>query len=597
MNVSERVAKLRSGMEQNGVDAYIIPSADNHQSEYVGEYFKVRAYMTGFNGSAGTAVFTADKAGLWTDGRYFIQAEKQLQGSGISLYRMGEPGVPTIEEFLACELREHGVLGFDGRVVSMGDGQSYERTLADKNATFRYDLDLVNEVWTDRPALSTEPAFILEEKYAGESTASKLERIRKVMTESGAKIHIIASLDDVAWVINMRGNDVAYSPLILAYAIVKMDGMTLYIDEQKLTEEAKTLLAKASVTFRPYNDIYEDVKQLSEADAVMVDPMKINYALYNNIPAKAEKVIKPNPSILFKAVKNPIEQENTKNAHIKDGIAVTKFMHWVKTNAEKETITELSAAKKLDQFRKEQEGYLWQSFEPICAYKEHAAMMHYAPSPETDVELKPGHLFLNDTGGNYYEGSTDITRTFVLGEISNELKKHFTAVVRSMISLSKANFLYGCKGYNLDVLARGPIWDLGIDYKCGTGHGVGYMLSIHEAPTGFRWQILPAKNETQPLEEGMILTNEPGIYMEGSHGIRVENEMIVKKGECNEFGQFMYFEAITFAPIDLDGIIPEEMSGAERAYLNEYHRQVFEKIAPYLNEEEKTWLKEYTNAV
>lgn len=597
MNVSERVAALRSSMKENGVDAYIIPSADNHQSEYVGDYFKAREYMTGFDGSAGTAVYTADKAGLWTDGRYFIQAEKQLNGSGIELYRIGEPGVPTIEEFLAAELSADAVLGFDGRVVSMGDGQSYEQALSSKNISFHYDLDLVNDVWKDRPALSVEPAFILEEKYSGESTTSKLTRIREVMKENNATVHIIASLDDVAWVINMRGNDVAFSPLILAYAVVNMDDMVLYIEETKLTDEAKALLTKASITIRPYNDIYEDVKNISSTETVMVDPMKINYALYNNIPAAVNKVTHANPSILFKAMKNPVEQENTKKAHIKDGIAVTKFMHWVKTNIEKEKITELSASDKLEEFRKEQDGYLWQSFEPICAYKEHAAMMHYAPTPETDVELKPGYLFLNDTGGNYYEGSTDITRTFVLGEISGELKKHYTAVVRAMIGLAKANFLYGCHGYTLDVFARGPIWDLGIDYKCGTGHGVGYMLSIHEPPTGFRWQIVPAKNETHPLEEGMILTNEPGIYIEGSHGIRVENEMIVRKAQSNEFGQFMNFEAITFAPIDLDGIIPEEMSGSERAYLNNYHQQVYEKISPYLNDEEKSWLKEYTRAI
>lgn len=597
MKVTERIAKLRSLMSEKNMDAYIVPSADNHQSEYVGEYFKSREYITGFTGSAGTAVFTKDEAYLWTDGRYFLQAETQIAGSGVKLMKINEPGYPTIEEFLADKMPENGILGFDGRVVSMEEGQSYEAALSSKNVTFEYSYDLIGQVWEDRPSLANEPVFLIDEKYSGESTASKLSRIREVMKEQGASAHIIASLDDVAWLINMRGNDVAYSPLILAYAIVRTDSMDLFMEESKLNDAAKAELSKNNVTLHPYDDIYECVKAFNSDDAVMIDPMKVNYAIYNNIAAEALKIEHANPTILFKAMKNPVELENIRKAHIKDGVAVTKFMHWMKTTVGKEKITELSAAEKLESFRKEQEGYLWQSFEPICAYKEHAAMMHYAPTEETDVELKPEHFFLNDTGGNYYEGSTDITRTFVLGPISDELKKHFTAVCRAMMNLARANFLYGCKGYNLDVLARGPIWDLGIDFKCGTGHGVGYMLNIHEAPTGFRWYIVPAKNETHVIEEGMVLTDEPGIYIDGSHGIRTENEMIVRKGEQNEFGQFMYFEPITFVPIDLDGIDPEEMTKTEKNYLNEYHRQVFEKISPYLNEEETEWLKEYTRAI
>lgn len=597
MNVPERVSELRSLMNEHKLHAYIVPSADNHQSEYVGEHFKSRAFITGFTGSAGTAVFTKDKAGLWTDGRYFIQAEKQLEGSGISLYKMGEPGVPTVEEFLCNELPAHGILGFDGRVISMIDGQSYEEALSSKSVTIQSDLDFIDRVWSDRPALSTEPAFILEETYSGESTTSKLARIRQVMKTEGASTHVIASLDDVAWLINMRGNDVAYSPLILSYVMIHEQNAILYIDEGKLSKEAIELLTQNQFTIKPYNDIYEDVKNLASTETVMIDPMKLNYALYSSLSNSVNIISRSNPAILFKAMKNPVELENIRRAHIKDGVAVTKFMYWLKRNVGNETITELSAAKKLESFRKEQEGYLWQSFEPICAYKEHAAMMHYAPSLETDATLKPEHLFLTDTGGNYYEGSTDITRTFVLGSLNDTLKKHYTAVVRSMIGLSKANFLYGCKGHTLDVLARGPIWDLGIDYKCGTGHGVGYMLSIHEPPTGFRWYVVPAKNETHPLEEGMVLTNEPGIYMEGSHGIRTENEMIIRKGEANEFGQFMYFETITFAPIDLDGILPSEMSASERAFLNHYHSQVYDHLAPHLTTEEQEWLKTYTREI
>lgn len=598
MNVTERIAKLRSLMAERGIDAYIVPTADFHQSENAGEYFKCREFISGFDGSYGTVVIAKEDAGLWTDGRYWTQAERQIAGSGIRLFHMFEDGVPTMEEYLAATLPENGKIAFDGRVVSMEEGQDLEKALAAKNIQFEYSLDLVGDVWgKDRPAISGEPVFVLEEKYAGESVASKLSRVREVMKDNGATVHVIASLDDVAWLTNLRGNDIEFYPLIFSYALVTMDGMDLFIDEKKLNEAAKALLAENNITIKPYNDIYEAIKEIPAGESVMIDPMKMNYALYNNIPKGVAKVEHQNPTILMKAMKNEIELKNIREAHIKDGIAVTKFMYWMKTNVGKMKITELSASAKLESLRKEQDGYIHDSFEPICAYKDHAAMMHYAPTPETDVDVLPEGLFLNDTGGGYYEGSTDITRTFVMGPISDELKTHFTAVVRAMMNLSRAKFLYGCYGFNLDVLARGPVWDLGIDFKCGTGHGVGYLSNIHEPPTGFRWQIVKSKNEHHKLEEGMVLTDEPGIYIEGSHGIRIENEMITHKAEKNEFGQFMNFETITFVPIDLDGIAPDEMTKFEREWLNNYHAQVYEKIGPHLNEEEREWLKEYTRAI
>ena len=598
MNVTERIAKLRSLMAERGIDAYIVPTADFHQSENAGEYFKCREFISGFDGSYGTVVIAKEDAGLWTDGRYWTQAERQIAGSGIRLFHMFEDGVPTMEEYLAATLPENGKIAFDGRVVSMEEGQDLEKALAAKNIQFEYSLDLVGDVWgEDRPAISGEPVFVLEEKYAGESVASKLSRVREVMKDNGATVHVIASLDDVAWLTNLRGNDIEFYPLIFSYALVTMDGMDLFIDEKKLNEAAKALLAENNITIKPYNDIYEAIKEIPAGESVMIDPMKMNYALYNNIPKSVAKVEHQNPTILMKAMKNEIELKNIREAHIKDGIAVTKFMYWMKTNVGKMKITELSASAKLESLRKEQAGYIHDSFEPICAYKDHAAMMHYAPTPETDVDVLPEGLFLNDTGGGYYEGSTDITRTFVMGPISDELKTHFTAVVRAMMNLSRAKFLYGCYGFNLDVLARGPVWDLGIDFKCGTGHGVGYLSNIHEPPTGFRWQIVKSKNEHHKLEEGMVLTDEPGIYIEGSHGIRIENEMITHKAEKNEFGQFMNFETITFVPIDLDGIAPDEMTKFEREWLNNYHAQVYEKIGPHLNEEEREWLKEYTRAI
>ena len=595
MNVTERVQRLRSLMAEKGIDAYVVPTADFHQSEYVGEHFKARKFITGFSGSYGTAVITKDDGGLWTDGRYFFQAENQLSGSGIRLMKMFVGDTPSITEYLQANIPEGGAVGFDGRVLSMGEGQEYEEALSAKNIRIHYSDDLIDAIWEDRPSLSKKPAFFLEEKYSGESSASKLARVRKAMAEKGADSHIIASLDDVCWLLNIRGDDVDFFPLLLSYAVVTMDKAELYVDSSKLDDRIREELSKNNVSVHPYNDIYEDIKSLSPDSTTMIDPMKMNYALYKNIPCKIVEAA--NPTILMKAMKNDVELENVKEAHIKDGIAITKFMYWIKNRYDKEPITELSSAAKLTELRSAQEGYISDSFEPLCAFADHAAMMHYSPSEETDVQLKSGAFFLNDTGGGYYEGSTDITRTFVLGSVDQQMKKYFTAVVRAMTRLSRARFLYGCYGYNLDVLARGPIWDLDLDYQCGTGHGVGYLGNIHEAPTGFRWYVVPSKNEHHQLEEGMVITDEPGIYEDGQFGIRIENEFIVRKGTKNKYGQFMYFETVTFAPIDLDGIDPEEMSRDEREWLNNYHKDVYEKIGPHLTDEEREWLKRYTRAI
>lgn len=595
MSTAKRVEKLRALMAEKGMDAYVVPTADFHQSEYVGEHFKARKFISGFSGSYGTAVITKDDGGLWTDGRYFFQATNELEGSGIRLMKMFVGDTPSVTEFLADVVPEGGTVGFDGRVMSMGEGEEFEEALTPKNIKINYSEDLIDEIWEGRPPLSEKPAFFLEEKYSGESTASKLARVREKMKEAGADIHIIASLDDTCWLLNVRGDDIDFFPLLLSYSIVTMDSVELYVDERKLNDQILAEFAKNNVHIHPYNDIYEDVKKLDPSLTAMIDPMKMNYALFKNIPCKTVEAA--NPEILMKAMKNPVELENIKEAHIKDGIAITKFMYWVKTRFDKEKITELSAADKLTSLRAAQDGYIRDSFEPLCAFADHAAMMHYSPSPESDVELKEGAFFLNDTGGGYYQGSTDITRTFVLGSVDQQMKKYFTAVVRAMMRLSRARFLYGCYGYNLDILARGPIWDLDLDFQCGTGHGVGYLGNVHEPPTGFRWYIVPSKNEHHQLEEGMVITDEPGIYEDGQFGIRIENEFIVRKGVQNKYGQFMYFETITFAPIDLDGIDPEEMSKDEREWLNNYHKDVYEKIGPHLTDEEREWLKEYTRAI
>lgn len=595
MKVSERIAKLRALMAEKGIDAYVVPTADFHQSEYVGEHFKARKYITGFSGSYGTAVICQDDAGLWTDGRYFFQATNELEGSGVRLMKMFVGDTPSVTEYLADKIPEGGKVGFDGRVLSMDEGKEYEDALSPKNISIDYEEDLIDQIWEDRPPLSDKPAFFLEEKYSGESSAHKLERVRKIMKDNGATVHIIASLDDTGWLLNVRGDDIDFFPLLLSYSIVRMDGVDLYVDETKLNDRILEEFKKVNVTLHPYNDIYEDIKKLDASETALIDPMKMNYALYKNIPCKIAEAA--NPTILMKAMKNDVELENIKEAHIKDGIAITKFMYWIKTRYDKENITELSSADKLTSLRAAQEGYIRDSFEPLCAFADHAAMMHYSPSKETDVVLKEGAMFLNDTGGGYYEGSTDITRTFILGSIDQDMKKYFTAVVRAMMNLSRANFLYGCHGYNLDVLVRQPIWDLNIDFQCGSGHGVGYLGNVHEPPTGFRWYVVPSKNEHHQLEEGMVITDEPGIYEDGKFGIRIENEFIVKKGELNKYGQFMHFETITFAPIDLDGIDPEEMTKSEREWLNNYHKDVYEKIGPHLTDEEREWLKEYTRAI
>ena len=595
MTVKERIAKLRELMKENGIDIYVVPTSDFHQSEYVGEHFKARKFITGFTGSAGTAVITLDEARLWTDGRYFTQAAKQLEGSGVELMRMAEPGVPTINEYLKSTVSEGNCLGFDGRVVAMGDGQGYESIIEENNATIKYEVDLIDEIWEDRPELSKKPAFKLGEEFAGESAASKIERIREYMKGCGATYHTVATIDDICWTLNMRGDDIDFFPLVLSYMVVKMDGVDLYIDETKLNDELKAEFAEIGVAVHPYNDIYADTKKIPAGETILIDPSRLNYAIYSNIPEGVAKVEERNPEVLFKARKNPKEVENMRIAQLKDSVAHVKFMKWVKENAETMEITEMSASEKLDELRAEMGNFIRPSFEPISAYADHAAMMHYCSKPETDVRLREGSVYLTDTGAGFWEGTTDITRTFVLGEVSDTIKEHFTLVAMCNLRLANSIFLEGCVGMNLDILARKALWERGLDYKCGTGHGVGYLLNIHEAPTSFRWRY--RAGDTHPLEEGMILTDEPGVYIEGSHGIRLENELLVCKGDKNEYGQFMYLEPITYIPFDLDGIVPEVMNSDDIKYLNDYHKLVFEKISPYLNEEETEWLRKYTREI
>ena len=595
MTVAERLSALRKCMQDKHIDRYIVPTADFHQSEYVGEHFKARAYITGFTGSAGTAVITLHDAKLWTDGRYFLQAAKQLEGTGVTLMKMFEPGVPTIEEYLEAELKSGQTLSFDGRVVSVGEGDEYASIAKKNGAKIDYQEDLIDAIWTDRPPLSEEPVWFLEEKYSGESSKSKLSRIRKEMEDAGCDTHIVSTLDDICWTLNIRGNDIDFFPLVLSYAIIKKDSFELYIDERKLDDKLKSILKKDDVILHPYNDIYEDVKKLPENATVLIDKAKLNYAIFNNIPASVSIVNKRNPEILMKALKNPVEVENIKKAEIKDSIAHVRFMKWLKENLGKIRITEMSASEKLDEFRAEMGNFIRDSFEPISSYGPHSAIVHYSSSPETDVELKAGSLYLSDTGAGFYEGSTDITRTYALGEVPEKMKEDFTIVAISNLQLASAKFLQGSSGLTLDILARKPFWDRGLNYNHGTGHGVGYLLNIHEGPAGFRYKY--RAGETEEIQEGMVITDEPGLYIEGSHGIRLENELLARKGVQNEYGQFLYFETITLIPFDLDAINPAILDEENKKLLNAYHKRVYEEIAPYLNEEEKAFLKKYTRAV
>lgn len=592
MNISERVTCLRREMERHGVDIYIVPSEDFHHSEYVGDYFKSREYITGFTGSAGTAVFTRDHAGLWTDGRYFLQAESELKGSGIQLYKMGEPDTPTIEAFLQQNLPEQGVIGFDGRVTGLSLGRAYQEIAESKKGKTAFDMDLVGEVWSDRPALSDEKAWSLSDQYNGESTESKLARIREKMQEYKADLHVLSSLDDIAWIFNMRGNDVAYSPVILAYAVVSMNHAVLYADASKFSDEMKTSFKDLGVELKPYDAIYQDLTSVAPDQKVLVDPKRISYTLYHCIPESAGKVEKPNPSILLKSVKNQTEVENIRKAHLKDGIAHTKFMYWLKTRVGKEHMTEISVSDKLESFRAEQEGYVEPSFAPISAFGAHGAIVHYSATEETNEELREGSLILMDTGGHYLEGSTDITRTMALGEVSMKEKEDFTLVLRANLRLANAVFLDGCSGTALDCLAREVFWKEGLNYNHGTGHGIGYLLNVHEPPINFRWS--GGDQASQKLIENMVITDEPGLYIAGSHGIRTENELLVRRGDQNEYGQFMYFEVLTYVPIDLDAVLPERMTQEEKEQLNQYHQNVYEKISPYLTAEEREWLRHYT---
>lgn len=592
MNIKERVQALRNGMKNKGISAYIIPSADAHQSEYVAGYWKCRMWISGFTGSAGTVVVTEEKAGLWTDGRYFIQAEKQLEGSGIELFKMGQPGVPTINEWLKEELKDGEVVGFDGRVYSVDGARAIENSLSSKNIKLETKFDLINDIWTDRPGTPTDPIFVLDVKYAGKSRVEKIELVRDEMKSKGANHHLLTSLDDIAWLLNVRGNDVTSTPVVISYVVVSMDKTYFFVDENKVSAEIRAELQKDGVEVKAYEDIYEFLGKLAKGDKVLYDANKTNVGLINSLDSSVGTVEGNNVTTILKAVKNDVEIANLRNCQIKDGVAMVNFLHWLDTHVGEEEITEITADDKLREFREAQADFIYPSFGSIAAYKEHAAMMHYSATPEVAYKLEKEGLFLLDSGGQYLDGTTDITRTMVLGPISEEMKRDFTLVARAHIGLAMGKFLYGTTGTGVDILARKPLWEQGLDYKCGTGHGVGFLLGVHEGPQ----RISQALNEFK-LENGMVTTNEPGIYKEGRHGIRLENTLLTTDYMETECGKFMQFETISYCPIDLEGIEPSMLTEEERTWLNNYHEDVYNKLSPFLSEEVKTWLRAETRAI
>lgn len=590
----EELCCLRERMQEESVDAYLIMTDDFHGSEYVGDYFKSREYISGFTGSAGTLLVRKDCAGLWTDGRYFLQAETQLAGSGITLFRSGQPGVPDLEDYLAEQLADGQTLGFDGRCVMAGYARKLRERLEQKGVRIRNDLDLVGDVWPDRPALSKEPVWPLAERYAGIGVKDKLAEVRQILHKRKADWFLLASLEDICWLLNMRGNDVACTPVVLSYLMMSRDQVFWYVQREAVPEPVQADLREAGVVLREYGQIYEDVSRLPGGVRLLCDENHVNDALISRIAPDVVVVDGENPTLLLKAVKNPVEIANEKAAHIKDGIAVTRFIYWLKTRVGREEITEISAASRLEMFRREQEDYLEPSFYPILAYGPHGAIVHYSADETSDVPLEPEGFLLADTGGHYMEGTTDITRTIALGPLTEEQKEMYTTVLKAHIRLADAVFLQGAAGVSLDVLARTPLWERGLDYNHGTGHGVGYLLSVHEGPNSFRFRPSAVRGGDHVMKEGMITSDEPGIYLEGKFGVRLENLLVCAARQTNSYGTFLGFEPLTMVPFDRDAILWDTLSEKELRWLAAYHQKVYESLAPHLSEEERQWLRETT---
>lgn len=591
--IKGRVEKLRREMREHSIDAYLIVSDDFHSSEYVCDYFKCRQYISGFTGSAGTLLVTLKEAKLWTDGRYFLQAAEQLEGTDISLMKSGEEGVSTIQEYLEDILQDGDCLGYDGRTLTVAYADLIKESLSKKKIIYKEDVDLVGNIWEHRPELPKTDLWLISEEYVGKSRREKLEELRTIMRQQGADMLLLSSLDDIAWLYNFRAGDIEYNPVALCYTMVYEDKAILYRKPETVNEDIVHQLQQDGILIAPYFQVYEDVRKLKNT-TILLDESTVNVALRNAIPKDVSIVSGKNPTTLAKAKKNIIEMKNERYAHILDGVAVTKLIYWLKQKyLSSENITELDVCEKLEQLRKQGDGYLQQSFAPIIATGAHGAIVHYEPTEESNIPLEKDNFVLMDTGGQYLYGTTDITRTIAYGQLTREQKIHYTAVLKGHLNLAGARFKYGCTGVNLDYLARRPLWELGLDYNHGTGHGVGYLMNVHEGPNAIRTREADGTGGTV-FEEGMITSNEPGLYLEGKYGIRIENLMLCVKDQKTEYGQFMKFDTLTLVPYEREAILPEMMSDEELRALNHYHKMVYERLSPYLDNEEKQWLLEQT---
>lgn len=586
-DIPARLSALRASMREEGVQAYIIPTNDYHNSEFLCAYFQARAYFSGFDGSAGTLVVLEDGAFLWTDGRYFLQAAQQLDGSGITLMRMGERGVPTIEDFLKSRLSEGATVALDGSVNMARTVKNMTAALETGGITLRTELDLVTPNWPQRPPLPEAKAWLLDEKYAGESAQDKLAKLRAAMDAQGAELWVIGDCEDAAWLLNLRGGDFPYTPVPLCFCFVEREGVCLCMDAQKRSPELTAELEALGVSFRPYEGALGYACRCAEGATVMLNAAKLNYALWSTLNERAIIIEAPDTITRGRMLKNAVQLEHLRRAQLKEGLAVTRFMRWIKENAGQPGVTELSAKAKLDALIKSGEGCLGNSFSTICAYGAHAAIVHYEPDAASDCPIEARGLLLVDSGGQYYEGTTDETRTYALGTLTEEERRHFTLVLKGMLSLMAAKFPAGTNGEQLDVFARAPLWREGLDFRHGTGHGIGYLLGVHEDPVRIR-----SRQARLPFEPGMTVSDEPGLYIENSHGIRLENMLLCRAAEReSEYGAFYGFECMTLIPIDLDALDASLLSPFELETLNAYHKRVREALSPLLDGDERAWLE------
>ncbi len=584
MTIQERLALLRGELSRRGVSGYLAVTDDFHASEYVGAHFKTREYLSGFTGSAGTLVVLPDRAALWTDGRYFLQAERQLAGSTVELMRLGRPETPKLVDFLAEHLPQHAVLGFDGRTVSTRLYRSLEETLTPKHIRLDGTQDVPEVVWPDRPPLSAQPLWVLESDV---SRREKLTQLRQKMAEKRATYLLLTDLTDIAWTLNLRGGDIDCTPVFLSFLLIGKDSAELFIQRKAVSEEIANALRADGVTLRPYGDVYDALTALPTGSRVLLDTATANSRITQSLD-KTQIIDETSPATELKAVKSPMEQEGFRRAHLLDGVALTRFFYRLKTAPE--GLTELSASALLHELRCESEEFLQDSFDTIAAYGEHGAVVHYEPTEETDVPLKKRGLLLCDSGGHYRGGTTDVTRTFALGKITEEERRMSTLVLKGHIQLAMIRFPRGVSGENLDVLARAPLWQEGLDFDHGTGHGVGCILSVHETPPSFYWRIVYDMPHPALLP-GMIISDEPGYYEAGRFGIRHENLLMVQSAEGD---RFLRFEVLTLVPFDRDALDVSLLTDAERTWLNDYHRRVREAISPHLPSLERAWLEDVT---